>query len=120
MAFNWRKPFTRSEDGTSPIQSSENDANGRSKEASLSTGVADGDLKYTLEQGGNDSPPSYQEVSGAPVERHSPLGYTVGPITILALNISKMIGTGVYSTRECRAFPTKPLTLLRVADDCRF
>jgi hypothetical protein len=62
--------------------------------------IADGDLKYAIEQGGNGSQPSYQEVSGAPVEVHSPLGYAVGPVTILFLNMSKMVGTGVYSTRQ--------------------
>ena len=62
----------------------------------LSTG---GDLKYTVEQSGNGSLPSYQEVTGAPVEAESPLGYSVGPVTVVFLNISKMIGTGVYSTR---------------------
>ncbi|OAL23763.1 hypothetical protein AYO20_10909 [Fonsecaea nubica] len=62
------------------------------------TVVGDGEFKYTVEQGGNESPPSYQEASGAPVETKSPLGYSVGRITILFLNISMMIGTGVYST----------------------
>jgi hypothetical protein len=62
--------------------------------------ISDGDLKYVVEQAGNDSLPSYQEATGAPVEVKSPLGYSVGPITIIFLNISKMIGTGVYSTRK--------------------
>jgi len=60
-----------------------------------------GDLKFVVEQGGNGSQPSYQEVSGAPVEANSSLGYAVGPLTIVFINIGKMIGTGVYSTREC-------------------
>lgn len=60
---------------------------------------SDGSLKYVGEAGGNDAPTTYQEAGGAPVESHSPLGYTVGPVTILFLNISMMIGTGVYSTR---------------------
>ncbi|EMD94511.1 hypothetical protein COCC4DRAFT_43720 [Bipolaris maydis ATCC 48331] len=60
--------------------------------------VIDGDLKYVGEQGGNNAPIAYQEASGAPVETHSPLGYNVGPITIVFLNISKMIGTGIFST----------------------
>ncbi|KAH6677165.1 amino acid permease-domain-containing protein [Halenospora varia] len=60
--------------------------------------LREGNLKFAVEQGGNDSLPSYQEVTGAPVERFSPLGYAVGPVTIMFLNISKMIGTGVYST----------------------
>lgn len=62
--------------------------------------VSDGDYKYTVGLGGNNSGPSYQEVSGAPVESNSPLGYSVGSITILFLNISMMIGTGIYSTRQ--------------------
>jgi hypothetical protein len=61
--------------------------------------ISKGNLKYVVERGGNDSPPSYQEASGAPVEVTSPLGYAVGPVTIIFLNISKMIGTGVFSTR---------------------
>lgn len=62
--------------------------------------VGDGNIKFAVEQGGNNSGPSYQDVSGAPVEVKSPLGYSVGGITILFLNISMMIGTGVYSTRK--------------------
>lgn len=62
--------------------------------------VKDGHLKYVVEQGGNDSPPTYQEASGAPVETQSPFGYAVGAITIIFLNLSKMVGTGIYSTRK--------------------
>ncbi|EON98435.1 putative high affinity methionine permease protein [Phaeoacremonium minimum UCRPA7] len=39
-----------------------------------------------------------EEATGAPVEIDSPLGYQVGAVTIIFLNISKMIGTGIYST----------------------
>ena len=60
--------------------------------------IRKGDLDYVIEHGGNGSGPAWQEVSGAPVETSSPLGYDVGPITIIFLNLSKMIGTGVYST----------------------
>ncbi|WQF89440.1 Putative amino acid/polyamine transporter I [Colletotrichum destructivum] len=60
--------------------------------------VTDGSLHFVVEKAGNDSGLSYQEATGAPVETSSPLGYSVGPITIIFLNISKMIGTGVYST----------------------
>ena len=60
-----------------------------------------GDLAYTAEYGGNGSEPSYQETSGAPVERDSPLGYHVGWFTIIFLNVGQMIGTGVFSTRIC-------------------
>ncbi|KAF2440153.1 amino acid transporter [Karstenula rhodostoma CBS 690.94] len=62
------------------------------------TEISDGNLTYVAEQGGNDSLPSYQEAVGAPVEKNSPFGYAVGPVTIIFLNISKMVGTGVYST----------------------
>ena len=58
-------------------------------------------LEFTTEYGGNGSGPSYQEISGAPVERSSPLGYNVGWFTIIFLNIGQMIGTGVFSTRAC-------------------
>lgn len=67
-------------------------------EAVTATGnveVTDGDLKYIGEQGGNTADVAYQEASGAPVETISPLGYNVGPITILFLNLSKMVGTGM-------------------------
>lgn len=60
----------------------------------------EGSLEFTVARGGNSSLPSYQEASGAPVETTSPLGYFVGPVTVVFLNISAMIGTGVYSTRE--------------------
>ncbi|KAF3047948.1 hypothetical protein E8E11_008899 [Didymella keratinophila] len=55
-------------------------------------------------KGGNTSEIAYQEASGAPVESDSPLGYSVGAVTIIFLNLSKMIGTGIYST---------PSTILR-------
>ncbi|KAK0707894.1 amino acid permease-domain-containing protein [Lasiosphaeris hirsuta] len=88
MPFNWRRPFSSREAG-----------GGDADEASLANSeVSDGSLTYTLAKGGNDSPPAYQEASGAPVETSSPLGYSVGAVTIIFLNISKMIGTGVYST----------------------
>ncbi|KAJ9161570.1 High-affinity methionine permease [Coniochaeta hoffmannii] len=82
---SWRRPFGgRTEAaGTVPLDEGE---------------VSDGSLHYVVGKGGNDSQPSYQEATGAPVEVDSPLGYNVGAITIIFLNISKMIGTGVYST----------------------
>ncbi|KAF6800374.1 high affinity methionine permease [Colletotrichum sojae] len=55
--------------------------------------VTDGSLHYVVEKAGNGSGPSYQEATGAPVETSSPLGYAVGPVTIVFLNVSKMIGT---------------------------
>lgn len=58
-----------------------------------------GDLQFTAQAGANSSQPTYQEASGAPVEVNSPLGYSVGWITVIFLNLSKMIGTGVFSTR---------------------
>ncbi len=62
--------------------------------------ISDGSFKYVGEKGGNGTVTTYQDASGAPVERDSPLGYGVGAGTILLLNISMMIGTGIYSTRE--------------------
>lgn len=62
--------------------------------------VSDGSLQYVVEKSGNTHEVSYQEASGAPVESDSPLGYSVGAITIIFLNLSKMIGTGIYSTRK--------------------
>ncbi|KAF2659756.1 amino acid transporter [Lophiostoma macrostomum CBS 122681] len=62
------------------------------------TEISDGHLTYVAEQGGNNALPTYQEAVGAPVEVKSPFGYAVGPVTIIFLNISKMVGTGVYST----------------------
>jgi hypothetical protein len=34
--------------------------------------IRDGNLEYTRETAGNNSKPSYQEASGAPVEKESP------------------------------------------------
>lgn len=47
-----------------------------------------------------DGVPIYQDGNGAPVEQVSPLGYHVGWFGILFLNVSQMVGTGVFSTRE--------------------
>lgn len=96
MQFSRRRPFS-GRDGES--------YNDPAPAASHRHGeLSDGNLKYTLEEGGNDSPASYQEATGAPVERNSPLGYSVGPLTIIFLGVSKMVGTGVYSTRKWAAF----------------
>jgi hypothetical protein len=94
MPFSWRRPFSVRDHNVPDAERS------ASLDRVDSAEVTDGSLKYTLEKGGNDSKPSYQEASGAPVESVSPLGYSVGPVTIIFLNVSKMIGTGVYSTRK--------------------
>ena len=60
----------------------------------------DGSLEFVHEYGGNESKPSYQEASGAPVETISPLGLHVTWLTTIFLNIGQMIGTGVFSTRK--------------------
>lgn len=62
--------------------------------------VVEGSLEFVQEKGGNDAPPAYQEASGAPVERKSPLGYNVKWLTAAMLNIGMIIGTGVFSTRK--------------------
>lgn len=64
-----------------------------------------GDAVYARAQGGNGSLPSYQDVLGAPVERDSPLGYHVGWVTVIFLNINQMIGTGIFSTRRSLLYP---------------
>ncbi|KAK7723457.1 hypothetical protein SLS63_008869 [Diaporthe eres] len=82
---SWRKPFS-----------------GRSgadvATADNASQISDGSITYVGEKGGNNAGATYQEASGAPVESDSPLGYAVGPVTILLMNISMMIGTGIYST----------------------
>lgn len=49
--------------------------------------VDNGNLKFAIEKGENSSEPSYQEVSGAPVESRSPLGYHVGTLTIVSAQL---------------------------------
>jgi amino acid permease len=60
--------------------------------------VQDGDLKFVVEQGGNNALASYQETSGAPIEVQSPLGYKIQWYSAVFLNVGQMIGTGVFST----------------------
>jgi hypothetical protein len=63
--------------------------------------VTNGTFQYVGEGGGNNSGLTYQDATGAPIESKSPLGYSVGPVTITLLNITMMIGAGIYSTRKC-------------------
>lgn len=88
-------------------QSTVNDAYASDSEPSI---IRDGDLAFTKVEGGNGAGKTYQEAAGAPVEHDSPLGYHVGSVTIIFLNINKMIGTGIFSTRTC--FPALLLTRL--------
>ncbi|KAI9833449.1 MAG: hypothetical protein M1819_003607 [Sarea resinae] len=67
-------------------------------ETSRDSVLQDGGLEFTLEYAQNGSKPSYQEATGAPVETDSPLGYNVGWLTTVFLNLGQMIGTGVFST----------------------
>lgn len=67
----------------------------------------DDSLRYTGDVGANTSKLTYQEDSGDPVEINSPLGYSVGWGTVIFLNLSKMIGTGVFSTRAFIQIPRK-------------
>ncbi|KAJ5762841.1 hypothetical protein N7533_001522 [Penicillium manginii] len=53
---------------------------------------------YTAAEGLNSSITTYQDASGAPVETSSPLGYSVGFMAALCLNINQMVGTGIFST----------------------
>lgn len=74
------------------------EAPGSTSESDVSV-LRDGDLAFVRERGGNASGPSYQEAAGAPVESKSPLGYNVGWLTVIFLNVNQMIGTGIFSTR---------------------
>ncbi|KAL4883920.1 amino acid permease-domain-containing protein [Aspergillus karnatakaensis] len=82
----WRRPFS----GRNAVTEINTDA----QREQISTGSA----QYIGEKGGNDAPPTYQDATGAPVEKKSPLGYDVGPTTITLLNVTMMIGAGIYST----------------------
>lgn len=74
--------------------------------------IDQGSLHYTAEGGENSNRLTIQEASGAPVEQHSPLGYSVGPVTVVFLNLSMMIGTGVFSTRMHLLASSKPRSTL--------
>lgn len=86
MSF-WRRPFSQREDVGDITADDQSE-------------VRDGSLHYVVEKAGNDSGPTYQEATGAPVEIDSPMGYDVGAVTIICLNVSNMVGTGVYSTSK--------------------
>lgn len=83
MSF-WRRPFSQRQDPGVAAAVEQSD-------------VTDGTLHYVVEKAGNDSGPTYQEATGAPVEVDSPLGYSVGAVTVVCLNVSNIIGTGIYS-----------------------
>lgn len=70
--------------------------------------IRDGELSYTVAKAENGSGPSWQETVGAPVESHSPLGYNVGWLTVIFLNVNQMIGTGIFSTRKTKAPDCRP------------
>ncbi|RAO68625.1 uncharacterized protein BHQ10_004637 [Talaromyces amestolkiae] len=60
--------------------------------------VKDGDIAYKVAEGANTSIATYQDARGAPVEKQSPLGYSVNSWVSLCLNVNQMIGTGIFST----------------------
>ena len=78
--MDWRRGFVDGEGGEPATQ------------------ISTGSTQYIGEKGGNNAPLTYQDASGAPVEHESPLGYSVNPITLTLLNITMMIGAGIYST----------------------
>ncbi|RAH61427.1 high affinity methionine permease [Aspergillus piperis CBS 112811] len=85
--------------GFLPFTTKAEEAGATSEQASDTLSVIDdGNLQYTVDGGANSSKRTYQEASGAPIESKSPLGYSVGAVTVIFLNLSKMIGTGVFST----------------------
>lgn len=79
--------------------------------------IHDGDLAYTVAKAENGSKPSWQEVTGAPVESHSPLGYNVGWLTVIFLNVNQMIGTGIFSTRKILINP-RPSGIVELVETC--
>lgn len=93
MGFRFWEPSK-----SAPVQGET--GNGVYTSDSSSDVVYDGDLAFTRVKGGNGSEATYQEAVGAPVERDSPLGYNVGWVTIIFLNVNQMIGTGIFSTRR--------------------
>ncbi|UKZ45891.1 hypothetical protein TrVGV298_000085 [Trichoderma virens] len=92
MPSFWRRPFRSNEEP----QAAEVEERGSSD--SDPSELVVGDTYYIAGKAANNKDTSYQDASGAPVEESSPLGYDVGPMTILFLNVSKMIGTGIFST----------------------
>ncbi|KAL2437194.1 High-affinity methionine permease [Exophiala dermatitidis] len=88
VSLRWRRPE----------QTSTSESRRTNSQGAQTAFLQKGNLQYAVEKAENNSNVSYQEVSGAPVETRSTLGYHVGPITIIFLNLSKMVGTGVYST----------------------
>ncbi|KAL1410513.1 hypothetical protein Q8F55_004526 [Vanrija albida] len=55
-------------------------------------------LDYVGEKGGNEAEETIQTTAGAPVEVRNPLGYNVGYWTTLLINVSHLVGTGIFST----------------------
>ncbi|WVR04209.1 hypothetical protein IAU60_001209 [Kwoniella sp. DSM 27419] len=53
--------------------------------------------EFVGELGGNGAQATIQDASGAPVETVNPLGYSVGWWSALFLNITMLIGTGIFS-----------------------
>ncbi|OXG18472.1 high-affinity methionine permease [Cryptococcus neoformans Tu259-1] len=60
-------------------------------------GESSGHGSFVGEQGGNGAQVTIQDVWGAPVEGKNPLGYSVGWWSALFLNITMLIGTGIFS-----------------------
>ena len=62
VSLHWRKR------GESPSSSE------RGLDGGSTAFLKEGNLQYAVEKGENSNEPTYQEVSGAPVETRSPLG----------------------------------------------
>lgn len=107
--MGWQRSFSKRPAAFSTV------AEGQTEQISTAGG------KYIGETGGNDAATTYQDASGAPVENNSPLGYSVGPVTITLLNITMMIGAGIYSTRECdttHAYREMPANMTKLRLSC--
>ncbi|WWC67390.1 uncharacterized protein I206_101298 [Kwoniella pini CBS 10737] len=70
---------------------------GHNKDLGVPEFYIDGNVNFVGELGGNGAQATIQDVSGAPVESVNPLGYSVGWWSALFLNITMLIGTGIFS-----------------------
>lgn len=88
--------FWQSSDSAQHANTATPDVEATASDSEVSV-LRDGEFAFVREKAGNDSGPSYQEAVGAPVESSSPLGYNVGWVTVIFLNVNQMIGTGIFS-----------------------
>lgn len=62
--------------------------------SSTSVDSSDNSIEYARDGDGYD----IEITSGAPVENKNPLGYSVGPLSVIVLVLQGVVGTGIFST----------------------